>query len=145
MNDNLETVKNNIWDKIIVGVSIAVPVLVVILFNIQPLDIELPFDVHLLPKLHALINATVTILLLLSMYFIKSKNIKAHKACNITALVLSALFLVSYVTYHSLTEATPFGGEGAIKYIYFFILITHIILAALILPFILFTFLLSKQ
>ncbi|MGB1204644.1 MAG: DUF420 domain-containing protein [Chitinophagales bacterium] len=141
MKDNLQTIKSNTWEKIIVGVSIAIPALIAILFKVQPLNTELPFDVHLLPKLHALINATVTVLLLLSMYFIKNKNIKAHKLCNITALVLSAMFLVSYVTYHSLTEATSFGGEGVIKYIYFFILITHIILAALILPFILFTFL----
>ncbi len=141
MNDNLQNANNNILDKIVVGISILVPVLVAFLFKIQPLNVELPFDVHLLPMFHAIINGTVTMLLLLSMYFIKQKNIKAHKFCNITALVLSALFLVSYVTYHSLTEATSFGGEGMIRYIYFFILITHIVLAALILPFILFTFL----
>ena len=96
MNDNLQNIKSNIWDKIIVGVSIAVPLLVVILFNIQPLDAELPFDVHLLPMFHAIINATVTVLLLLSMYFIKKKNIKAHKTCNITALVLAWINLFWY-------------------------------------------------
>ena len=129
------------WAKLIVIVSVTVPVLVAILFRLPQLDIQLPFDIMLLPKLHAVINATVTVLLLSSFYFIKRKQIKLHKICNITALVLSALFLVSYVTYHALTESTKYGGEGVIKYVYYFILLTHIVLAALILPLILFTFL----
>lgn len=130
------------WEKIIVLVSVLVPLLVVVLFNIAPpTALELPFNPKILPLFHALINGTVFVLLLASWYFIKNKQIAAHRRCNIAALVLSALFLVSYVTYHTFTESTRYGGTGAIKYIYYFILITHIILAALILPLILFTFL----
>lgn len=133
--------KEQFWAKAIVFVSIAVPVLVGILFNIAPPDIDIDFNFKVLPKFHAFLNGTVAILLISSLYFIKNKNVKAHKACNVTALVLSALFLVSYVTYHTFTESTKFGGEGFIKYIYYFVLLTHIVLAAIILPIILFTFL----
>jgi len=135
--------KNNeqFWSKLIVIVSVLVPVLVTVLFNIPQVEISLPFDPKILPSFHALLNGTVSLLLVASFYFIKQKNIAAHKACNISALVLSALFLVSYVTYHTVSESTPYGGEGFIRYVYFFILITHIILAAIILPVILFTFL----
>ncbi len=141
MGSSILPTNEQFWAKLIVIVSVTVPVLVAILFRLPQLDIQLPFDVMLLPKLHAVINATVTVLLLSSFYFIKRKQIKPHKICNITALVLSALFLVSYVTYHALTESTKYGGEGVVKYVYYFILLTHIVLAALILPLILFTFL----
>lgn len=129
------------WTKAIVWISVLVPVLVTILAYISPPKIALDFDLHILPKFHAFINGSVSLLLLASFYFIKQKNVKAHKACNMTALVLSALFLVSYVTYHSLTEPTRYCGEGIMRGIYFFILVTHIVLAAAILPLILFTFL----
>ncbi len=133
--------REELWSKIIVGVSVAVVLLVAVLMQLPQINIDLPFDVKLLPKLHAVINGTVSILLLASWYFIKNKNVQAHKVCNVAALALSALFLVSYVTYHSLSESTSFGGEGFIRYVYYFILITHIVLAAIILPVILFTFL----
>lgn len=125
----------------IVVVSALVVGLVVAIFQIAPPEnYSLPFNPKILPKFHALINFTVSILLIASFYFIKNKKVNAHRVCNVSALVLSALFLVSYVTYHTFSESTKFGGEGAIKYVYYFILITHIILAAIILPIILFTF-----
>ena len=117
------------------------PVLVAILFKVSPPDVSTDFDFKVLPKFHAFINGTVSLLLMMSFWFIKNKKRKAHKWCNISALILSALFLVSYVTYHTFTDSTKFGGEGLIKYIYYFILLTHIVLAAIILPIILFTFL----
>ena len=130
-----------LWTKIIVLVSIAVPALVAILFKLSPPQAIPDFNFKLLPKFHALINATVTVLLLLSWRFIKRGQIRAHKSCNISALMLSALFLASYVTYHTFSESTSYGGEGIMKGIYLFILLTHIVLAAIILPIILFTFL----
>ncbi|MGB0838995.1 MAG: DUF420 domain-containing protein [Chitinophagales bacterium] len=130
-----------LWSKIIVGVSIVVPLLVVSIFYISPPNIETNFDWKILPKFHALLNGSVSILLLLSWYFIKQKKVKAHQTANVLALVFSAIFLVSYVTYHTFTESTSFGGEGIIRYVYFFILITHIVLSAIILPIVLFTFL----
>ena len=96
-------------------------------------------DVRYLPAFHATINGTCTILLLAGFWMIKKRNFKAHKALMVATFVLSGIFLISYVIYHSQAPATKFGGEGAIRYVYFFILITHIILAAIIMPLALFT------
>lgn len=122
-------------------VSIVVFVLVVLL-NKRVLNppAEFPDFIYRLPLLHAIINGTCAILLILSLRAIKAKNIAKHKALNLTAFGLSALFLISYVTYHFFVPETTFGGEGVIQYIYYFILITHIILAALVLPLILLSF-----
>jgi putative membrane protein len=93
-----------------------------------------------LPALNAIINGTCSVLLLISLYNIRKKNIIAHKRLNIATFVLSSIFLVSYVTFHYFMPETHYGGEGSSKYIYFFILITHIILAAGVLPLILLSF-----
>lgn len=98
-------------------------------------------DVSGLPKFNAFLNASCSILLLLGFSFIKKKNIKAHRVVMLSAFTLSVLFLLSYVLYHSQAPATHFGGEGMIKYLYFTILTTHIILAAAIVPLALFTLL----
>jgi len=104
------------------------------------IHIDTGIDFSFLPPFHATVNALAAVALMASFYFIKNKNIEAHKKANFLALGLSVLFLLSYVVYHLTTEATKFGGEGSIRYVYFFLLITHVILAAVILPFILFTF-----
>ncbi len=125
----------------IVTFSVVVVALVALLFNISPPDLELSFNPkHFFPQFHAALNGSVFILLLTSLYCIKNGKPRAHQYANITALVLSAIFLASYVIYHTIAESTKFGGEGAIKIIYYVILISHIVLAALILPIILFTF-----
>jgi putative membrane protein len=93
-----------------------------------------------LPKLNALLNATCSVLLLLSFYFIKKKQINIHKRINITAFCLSALFLISYVTYHWLANETSFPKDNPLRPIYLFILISHIFLAAIVLPLVLFSF-----
>lgn len=138
---NVALFKEQTLSIIIVLISILVPIVVTVLFYITPPQIKTDFNFQLLPKLHAAINFTVSILLLMSFYFIKNKKITAHKTCNLIALILSAIFLVSYVTYHTFTEPTKYGGEGLLKNIYLFVLLTHIVLAAIILPLILFTFL----
>lgn len=124
----------------IIIASIIVPVLVSVLFFLQPIQIKTSFDLHIFPKFHAILNSSTAICLILGMYFIKNKNIKLHKASNLTAFALSTVFLVSYVTYHSVAPTTKYGGDGILRYIYYFILLTHIVLAAGILPLILFTF-----
>lgn len=124
---------------IVAGILSAVVVVLVGVLQYLP-PIELPFDVHILPNIHATFNALTVVVLLAALYFIKQKNIKAHQYAIYTAMGLSVLFLLSYVTYHAASEPVRYGGEGALKAIYFFLLITHIILAAIILPFILFTF-----
>lgn len=87
-----------------------------------------------LPTLNVTLNASSGILLVAGFLFIKRKNIPAHKACMITAFTLSMLFLVSYVTYHSQAGSTRFGGQGIVRPIYFGMLISHIFLAAAVLP-----------
>lgn len=103
------------------------------------LDVGLGFDVHIFAAANAVINSIVTILLVAALAAVKSKKYVLHKNIMMAAMVLSVLFLISYVAHHLLAGDTKFGGDGAIKYFYYFILITHIILAAVILPFILFT------
>ncbi len=101
---------------------------------------DIGVDLSFLPPFHAIVNA-ITFFLLISGYrAIKSGRVETHKTRMTSALILSVVFLLSYVLYHTTTPETRFGGEGAIRTIYFVLLITHIILAAVILPFILFTF-----
>lgn len=120
-------------------VSIAIPLLVIFLFYVKPPDLTVGFDIRILPALNASLNFTTAVLLVCGYIFIRRKEKGSHKLCMLTAFALSALFLISYVIYHSLAEETHFGGEGVIRYIYFFILITHIILAAAIVPLVLIT------
>jgi putative membrane protein len=111
---------------------------VVLLKKIQ-LDISVGFDIHIFAKINAVINSAVSILLFLGLVSVKNGKYLLHKRMMGSAIILSTLFLVSYICHHLLSGDTPYGGEGFIRYVYFFILITHIILAAVILPFILFT------
>ncbi len=97
-------------------------------------------DFSFLPPVHAILNSLCAIALLAALYFIKQKNIKLHRTMIYIAMGLSAAFLICYVLYHFTTPETRFCQEGNIRYLYFFLLITHVVLAALILPFILFTF-----
>ena len=103
------------------------------------LNVDLGFDEHIFAKINAAINSTVSVLLLLALLAVKNKKYLLHKRIMITAIILSCLFLVSYICHHLFTGETKFGGEGNIRYVYYFILGMHIILAAIILPFILFT------
>lgn len=130
--------------RLIVALSVVVFAVVAVLqsnlLNIFPDKTVIPSWVLFLPTLNALINGTCSILLLLSLYFIKRKEIAIHKKLNITTFLLSSLFLVSYIIFHSTGIKTTYGGTGFIRYIYYFILITHIILAAIVLPLVLLSF-----
>ncbi len=101
---------------------------------------EFPDFIYQFPLINAFINGLCFILLLTSFRAIKRKNIELHKKLNITTFLLSSLFLMLYVTYHFFVPETHFGGEGAAKGIYFTILLTHIVLAAGVLPLILISF-----
>ena len=92
------------------------------------------FDYSALPALNATLNATATIFLIVGWRFIRRRDRKRHRLCMIAAFVTSALFLTSYLVYHANVGSVPFEGQGAIRTVYFVILITHIVLAALILP-----------
>jgi len=130
--------------RIITAVSITVLIVVVILqskvLNIFPQKESIPSWVFSLPLFNAIINGSCSILLVLSLYFIKRKNIKAHKNVNILTFILSSLFLVSYIIFHATGIKTTYGGAGVIRTFYYIILITHIILAAIVLPLVLFSF-----
>jgi len=97
-------------------------------------------DFSFLPPVHATLNALTAVILLFAYYFIKNRQVENHRKAIYAALACSALFLVSYVLYHFTTPETPYRGQGAIRAVYFFFLVTHILLAALTLPLVLFTF-----
>ncbi|MEO6314986.1 MAG: DUF420 domain-containing protein [Chitinophagaceae bacterium] len=103
------------------------------------LKVDLGFDVHIFAKFNAIINTTVTLLLIAALVAIKSRKLVLHKQLMLVAMFLSVLFLISYVCHHLFAGDTKYGGTGSIRYVYFFILSTHIFLAAIIMPFVLFT------
>ncbi|MCX6186549.1 MAG: DUF420 domain-containing protein [Bacteroidetes bacterium] len=151
---NLEN-KDKLVLRFIVALSIFVFLTVVIL-NKQflPKPEVIPSWLYILPMINAIINGSCTILLLASLYFVKQKKIEIHKRINLTAFILSSLFLVCYILYHWLANETKFGDtnhDGLVdanesltivssKSIYYFILISHIVLAAIVLPLILLSF-----
>ncbi len=130
-------------DKQFFTLSIIVSVVVfavVVVLNIIPKPDFVPSFVRHLPLLNACINGTCSVLLIASLYFIKRKNIPAHKKINITAFFLSCGFLVSYILYHYFSIEVKFPADNPIRPLYLIILLTHILLASLILPFILMSF-----
>ncbi|AST93822.1 DUF420 domain-containing protein [Sutcliffiella cohnii] len=131
--------KKKIWPWVI-GLSIAINALVVILFFLPEQEQFANRDLTVLPMMNAIFNSFTFLFLIGALVAIKNKNITIHRRFIYAAFTTTALFLVTYVTYHALTESTPFGGEGIIRSIYFFILLTHIVLAAIIVPLALFSF-----
>jgi putative membrane protein len=111
---------------------------VVILGRVK-LDVDLGFDVHVFALVNSVINSLVALLLIGALWAVKTGRYVAHKNMMLAAMVLSILFLVSYIAHHLLAGETSYGGEGTIRTLYYVILFTHIPLAGLILPFILFT------
>ena len=124
------------YNRLITVLSIAIPLVVAALFGVK-IDLELPV---FLPPIYAGINAITSILLIAAFWAIKNKKIDLHESLVKACMVLSALFLVLYVLYHMTSDSTPFGGEGAIRYVYFFVLISHILLSIVVIPFVLVTF-----
>lgn len=111
-------------------IAVIVPILVAVLL-FMPSKINVASDwVYFLPHLNAVINSAATVALIAGVMFIKKGNIDYHKAAMTAAFGLGAVFLVSYVVYHATAESTTFGGEGWIRPVYYFILITHIVFAA---------------
>ncbi len=124
---------------IIAVLSIAIPVVVAYLFYMPKSGDTAPVNVSFLPKLHAILNSLTAVALVVGYYFIKKGRQAAHRGAMLTAFVLSSLFLISYVTYHYFGKSTSYGGEGIMRTVYLFILVTHIILAAVIVPLVLLT------
>lgn len=127
--------------RLVMVISLIVLVAVIILNKkILPVPEIIPDFVYKLPKLNAMINGTCSLLLLLSLYMIKQKNIAVHKKLNIIAFCLSSVFLLSYITYHWMAKETSFPADSPLRTPYLVILISHIILAAAVLPLILLSF-----
>ncbi len=122
----------------IITVSLVVFAAVVFLSRFT-LEVDLGFNVHVFALINAVINSAVSVLLVWALIAVKGKNYELHKKLMLGAMVLSILFLVSYICHHLFAGETKFGGSGTIKGVYYFILLTHIPLAGIILPFILFT------
>lgn len=131
--------KNDSKAKWLIGIFSFVVFAVVVSLGRIHLKIDVGFDVHVFALANAIINSIIAVLLVAALWAVKGKKYQLHKQLMMSALVLSILFLVSYIAHHLLAGETKFGGTGAIKGIYYFILFTHIFLAAVILPFILFT------
>lgn len=89
-------------------------------------------DITYLPGLNALLNATSAVLLVVGYRFIRRRNIQAHRVCMVSAFAVSVLFLLSYLTYHYYAGTTRFSGQGWVRPVYFTILLSHTILAALV-------------
>jgi putative membrane protein len=131
--------KNDIKAKWLIGIFSFVVFAVVVALGQIKLNIKVDFDVHIFALANAIINSLVAICLVAALMAVKQQKYLLHKKIMMGALVLSILFLVSYIAHHLLAGDTKYGGEGAMKTIYLIILATHIALATVILPFILFT------
>ncbi len=133
---NKKSIDSNKYNKIITLLSIVIPVAVAGLFAVK-LDIELPV---FLPPIYAAINACTAVVLVIAIWAVSSKKVLLHEKLIKLAMVLSSVFLLLYIAYHMTSNSTNFEGEGAIKYVYYFILISHIILSIIVIPFVLVTF-----
>lgn len=131
-----KTAEEKKYNKWIVALSIIIPVAVAALFGIK-IDAELPV---FLPPIYATINAITALVLIIAVWAIKNKKRNLHENLMKTAIGLSVLFLIMYVAYHMTSDSTEFGGEGTIKYVYYFVLLTHILLSIVIIPFVLITY-----
>jgi putative membrane protein len=145
--------KNDRLANWLIGIFSLVVFIVVVLLGKFKLEVDLPFDIHIFATINAFVNATIAVVLVAALVAVKSKNYELHKKFMMTALVLSILFLLSYIAHHLLAGEAKYGdanhdglvddaeklAAGTMRMVYYVILITHIILAAVILPFILFT------
>jgi len=141
------------FNTAIIMVSIAIPAAVAFLILVPHAKIDFGFNTRSLPLFHAILNSSTAILLMASLYFIRHGQVRAHRRANWAAIVLSTIFLVSYVIYHATNPSTRFGDlnhdgvlsdtekqqAGFLRYVYYFILSSHILLSGVIIPFVLFT------
>lgn len=137
MNQSIEQ-KFNKW---IVVVSIVIPIVVALLFGVKLKDYGIQVEpMYFLPPIYAAINGATAILLVAAVVAIKNGKRKLHEKLTQTAIAFSVIFLVMYVVYHMTSDSTPFGGEGWIRPVYFFLLISHILLSIIIIPLVLYTY-----
>jgi len=134
----MKQLSNNLkYDWLIKVLAIAIPLLVAVLFGIRT-KVDLGDWTKILPHLNGALNSLTAIFLIIGYVFIKNKNIKWHRLSMLSAFGMGSVFLVSYVLYHLTNASTIFGGAGVVKLVYYILLITHIFLAAIVVPFVLY-------
>ena len=119
-------------------VSVLIPIVVAVLFGVRIPDVE---PLSFLPPIYATINGVTAVLLIAALWAIKNGKRSLHNTLMNVAIACSLAFLVMYVAYHMTSDSTPYGGEGIMRGIYFFILISHIVLSIVVIPFVLHTYL----
>ena len=131
-----------LWGKLRVVAWVVSAVVLLLVGAMQRIRLDLPegWDTSMLPPFHATVNALGALVLIAALIFIKQGRVGLHRAAMMLAMVLSVFFLLSYVAYHITNDPTQYQGEGAMRTVYFILLITHIVSAAVSFPFILFTF-----
>lgn len=129
--------KEKKFNKMITTVSIIIPLVVAILFGVKIPNVE---PLSFLPPIYASVNGLTAIVLVIAVWAIKNGRRELHQKLMTTCIGLSVAFLLMYIAYHMTSSSTVFGGEGLIKYVYYFILITHIILSIVIIPVVLKTY-----
>ncbi|MCS1350725.1 DUF420 domain-containing protein [Mechercharimyces sp. CAU 1602] len=125
--------------KVIIGLSLLINAIIALFFVMPKTDQFNHLDLTFLPMMNAIFNSFTFVFLVVALIMIKQKNIMWHRRFILAAFTSTSFFLVTYLIYHGLAESTSFGGEGPIRYVYFILLITHIFLAAIIVPLALFS------
>lgn len=133
----MTSAKEKRFNRLIAVVSVVIPVVVALLFGVKLPNVE---PLSFLPPIYASINGLTAILLIVAVLAIKKGNQKLHQNVMTLNIALSLLFLVMYIAYHMTSDSTSYGGEGIIRYVYYFILITHIVLSIAIVPLVLRTY-----
>src|SRR5690606_7266108 len=135
------TAEEKKYKKWIITLSIIIPLVVAMLFGVNLR--KLGYDVEaltFLPPIYATINGITAVLLMVAVSAVKRGNRKLHENLIKVCMGCSVAFLLMYVAYHMTSESTPYGGEGTLRYLYFIVLISHILLSIIVIPFVLFTF-----
>ena len=136
MENNIQAEKKEPHKGIIIAISVVIPLIIALLFNVK-ID---GYDFSFLPPVYATINGMTAVLLVWAVIAIKGgKRILHERLINI-CVWLSITFLIMYILYHVTSDSTPYGGTGPVRYVYFFVLISHIILSIGIIPLVLFTY-----
>lgn len=130
--------KESVAKRLITIISIAVPIVVALLFGVRLPGVE---PLSFLPPIYAGINALTALLLLVALWAIKTKKAQLHERVMKVCIALSLSFLVMYVAYHMTSDSTPYGGQGMIRIVYFTLLVSHILFSIIIIPLVLHTYL----
>lgn len=130
----MSSMRDRNWIPLIFVFTFVLVGIIAMLFFLPGYDGEVGFEVTMLPLLNAVYNCFTLTFLIVALIAVKKKNIKMHRTFIWAAFVSTAFFLITYVIYHFLTDSTPYGGDGVLRYIYYFVLASHIILAILNVP-----------